>query len=907
MWMQRSKRQNAPLRRLAGLAAGAIALWILLACAAAQGGQNRTVHSFVAPADTDSVTLHQLDSLRALVMRLGRDSVRQMALGLGLDSLLLARIDSLAAPDTSHRARRYLTHLRRTGRAASIFQWQRRSIGADVFNGWQHEVTLDSTGQFYTARETVAGEDVRYPVRYDRAQFRAEKMEASLDRNWRELINRKQNQRLRQRRGGLGLSISVPGGRQSGFTTIFGKNTVDLRVNGSADIRPGFDYQKSAQQIAIGKDSRLYPDFEMDLRLGVTGTIGDKMQVSVDWDTNRDFDFQNQLKLIYTGYEDEIIQSIEAGNVFLQTPSSLIRGGQSLFGLKSEVQIGAFRLTTVASQQEGESNSLSLEGGAETTEFSRRPTDYNERKHYFLSYYFRNRWEEALSEPPNILLDAVFSHITDLEVWKLTPVAPEEQNVRQVVAMVDLGEPMQLVGLADAYVDPLRPHPDLDQYDAQELATELRPGAAVPKDYLESEVMDAPLRSVDFQVGQFKKLVLGRDYDLDDALGYITLRQTIQESEALAVSFRYLSGGTEIQVGDFSSQTGGGDNSQIGERLVLKLLKPVNLQQPANLGRPDELNPAAWYLEMRNIYELSRGLLPTEFVLDIGFEPPGRASTQTLPGVTGQATLIQVLGLDRLNEDGAPQPDNLFDFLPNYTVEAGNGLLIFPYLEPFGQRMESLVDASGLNDEDKAAAKQLYVFNNLYTQKRINAARNTRKNVYRIEGSHKGGIPSFYDLKAYSGLVEGSVRVTSGGAPLAENVDYIVDYLGGTVNIINPALQVAGRDIEIEFEENALVSLQEKDAVGRTHGVCTEPACGRRRHDHAHDAKVTYRQVSNRRRADFQHDLGSRRQAQSGASLAHPSHRSAAPDPDQGAQQNHRNRGVCPASTRTHAHQCIQG
>ena len=91
------------------------------------------------------------------------------------------------------------------------------------------------------------------------------------------------------------------------------------------------------------------------------------MQVSVDWDTGRDFDFENQLKLQYTGYEDEIIQSIEAGNVFLQTPSTLIRGGQSLFGIKSELQVGGFRLTTVMSQQEGQSNQLSLEGGAETT------------------------------------------------------------------------------------------------------------------------------------------------------------------------------------------------------------------------------------------------------------------------------------------------------------------------------------------------------------------------------------------------------------------------------------------------------------------------------------------------------------------------------------------------------------
>ena len=483
-------------------------------------------------------------------------------------------------------------------------------------------------------------------------------------------------------------------------------------------------------------------------------------------------------------------------------------------GIKSEVQIGGFRLTTVMSQQEGQSNQLSLEGGAETTEFSRRPTEYSERKHYFLSYYFRNRWEQALSDPPNIILDAVFSQITDIEVWRLQPVAPEEQNIRQVVAMVDLGEPQELVLQADQFTQPVRPSNEIDQYDPAEIDAQLRDGNAVPQDYLESDLMDQPLQSGDYQVGQFKKLEPGRHYDIDYALGYISLRQRIQESEALAVSFRYLASGRQQQVGDFSSETGGGDNSQTGDRLVLKLLKPVNLQQPANLGQASHLNPAAWYLEMRNIYELGRGLLPTEFILDIAYEPSGRAATRTLPGITGQNTLIQVLGLDRLNEDGATQPDNIFDFLPNYSVIPGDGLLIFPYLEPFGKRMSDLIDASGLSAEDKQTAKSQFVFSDLYRTKQINAARNTKLNVYTMAGSYKGGIPSFYDLKAYSGLVEGSVRVNAGDITLVEGSDYIVDYLGGTVTITNPAHLTGGREIDIDWEENALINLQKKTLLG---------------------------------------------------------------------------------------------
>ncbi|MCY4223328.1 MAG: hypothetical protein OXF06_00690 [Bacteroidetes bacterium] len=95
------------LRQLVVYSVGALLVWILLAHAAAQGDHSRTQFNPIAPADTDSVTLYQVDSLRALLLRLGRDSVRKMVLNLQLDSLLLAHIDSLSPPpDTKERAKR---------------------------------------------------------------------------------------------------------------------------------------------------------------------------------------------------------------------------------------------------------------------------------------------------------------------------------------------------------------------------------------------------------------------------------------------------------------------------------------------------------------------------------------------------------------------------------------------------------------------------------------------------------------------------------------------------------------------------------------------------------------------------------------------------------------------------------
>lgn len=774
-----------------------------------------------AAADSDSTVL----DFRALRARVDSDAVfaryldwTVLSARADTDSAFAAlvaslQLDSLTVTPDTGLSRRYAPRWRGDLPAARLFPRERRRFGPRLGNYWRHEVEVDTTNLRFRSREHVGGFDVRKPVDLDFETYRKFRLEYDLDQTWVQLVTEHQRLLEQRRRGGLGINVVVPGGRQSAFTTIFGKNEVDLRVNGQADIRAGFDYRKSDQQVAFtGRASQLDPDFKQDLRLGITGSIGDKLQIDVNYDSQNQFDYQNQLKLHYQGYDDEIVQSIEAGNVFLQTPSTLIRGGQSLFGIKSEFQVGGVHLTTVMSQQEGQANSLSIDGGSQVTEYDLKPTDYDENTHFFLSYYFRNRWEDALSDPPNIRVADGFTGIQEIEIWRLMPTTPEELNVRQVVAMVDLGESPDMLTQADDYTIARLPSNGVDQYDdtpGAEVDVQLRDGAATPGSYLESS---KSLTASDYQIGRFKRLERGRDYDIDEVLGYVTLRQRLQESEALAVSFRYTAGGRTFQVGDFSTDTGGSDGGQNEDKLVMKLIRPVQLRQPAP---ESNFNPAAWYLEMRNIYRLpGRGINANEFQLQVYFEPPGQTASRTLPGVGGQQTLLQILGLDRVNEDQALKPDDLFDFLVNFTIEPGDGLLIYPYLQPFGDRLSELIAEAGGPAEAQAELENLYVFRNLYSQKKANARRDSQHDVYRIRGEYSGTVSDFYDLRAYAGLVQGSVRVTSGGTPLQENADFIVDYSGGTVTITNPAFLTSGREINIEYEQNSFFNLQKKTLLG---------------------------------------------------------------------------------------------
>jgi len=708
---------------------------------------------------------------------------------------------SLSAAADTGLVRRYLPARRE--RSPGLFDRSSPFLGPRTAGSEKRSITLDSTRHSYILEEK---DRVGGPMRVAADIYRRERYRANLRENWTTLVEQRQQQQ--GNRGGLGVNMVVPGGRESAFSTVFGKPQVDLRLNGQANINAGFKYRKSDQQVNItGDASQLNPSFKQDLRLGITGTIGDKLKINVDWDTKSQFNYQNQVKLNYTGYEDEILQNVEAGNVSMQTPSQLISGGQSLFGIKSEFQLGNLNLTTIASQQEGQSNTLNIEGGAQKTEFDLTPTEYDENRHYFLGYYFRNNWNRAHEDPTTIRTFDGFDKITEVEVWKVTEQSNDQTNTRQAVAVVDLGEEATLLNEAGDYGANVLPRPDEDQYEDVDLDS-LRDGDRRASTYLNNpDNVETPLNTQqDLHAGQFKRLIRGQDYRIDTRLGFLSLQQRLRPNEALAVAFRYRTNAGEVRaIGDFTQGgTTGGINA---DRLVLKLLRPTDPVAPSQDGG---VEPAAWFLQLRNVYRLSgRDFTSDNFGLDVEYQASGQGARTTISEVGGQQTLLQVVGLDRIDQNGSPNPDDRFDFR-RQTINSDEGLIYFPYLQPFGERILEAAGENGSRDAGKP-----FAFKNLYTKKKANVKKeDAQKDVYHLRGEYTGGAQQFYDLKAFTGLVEGSVEVTSGGQTLQEGTDYRVDYQGGTVNITNESYLTAGRDIEISYEQNSLSSLQKKTLLG---------------------------------------------------------------------------------------------
>ena len=178
----------------------------------------------------------------------------------------------------------------------------------------------------------------------------------------------------------------------------------------------------------------------MNIQLNVVGTIGQKLKLQFNYNTQATFDFDRQIKIEYLSdtecSEDDIIKKIEAGNVSFPLRSSLITGRQNLFGFRTDLQFGRLTVSTVVSQSQSKRKELQIQGGTQLQTFEAPADRYDENKHFFISHYNRNDYERALNNLPQI--NTLFE-LQKVEVW-ITNDRNVTEGVRDIVAFSDLGE-----------------------------------------------------------------------------------------------------------------------------------------------------------------------------------------------------------------------------------------------------------------------------------------------------------------------------------------------------------------------------------------------------------------------------------------------------------------------------------
>ena len=574
---------------------------------------------------------------------------------------------------------------------------------------------------------------------------------------------------------------------------VFGPGGVQLKTTGSVQVNMGMKSNKTDNPaLSMGARRKTYFDFEQKIQANINATVGDKMKFNMSYNTDATFDFDSKnLKLQYEGKEDEIIKNIEAGNVSMTTGSSLIRGSNSLFGIKTKLQFGKLTATALVSQQNAETKTVSTKGGSQTTDFTINVDSYDANRHFFLGHFFRNHYDEFCAKLP--LVSSGIS-ITRIEVWITNKRGNYEQS-RNIIGFMDLGESQNLCNNHWSPNYAMENPANTSNNLLSEITTQYPDARYISQ----ATSVLSPLSAYginggqDYEKVESARLLSSSEYTLNSSLGYISLKSALNADEVLAVAYQYTYRGQTYQVGEFS-----GDIASTEQSLYVKMLKGTTISPKLPM----------WDLMMKNVYSLGAyQVQKSNFKLNIKYlsDTTGTEITYIPAGAINGTPLLQVMNLDNIDSNNNSGADGRFDYIDGYTIYPSTGKIVFPVVEPFGSHLRKKIGNDQIAD--------IYVYEQLYDSTLTVAQQYQDKNKFVLKGEYQASSGSQIRLNAMN-VPRGSVVVTAGGVTLTENSDYTVDYSMGIVTITNQSIIDAGTSINVSLENQSTFSMQRKTLLG---------------------------------------------------------------------------------------------
>lgn len=657
------------------------------------------------------------------------------------------------------------------------------------------EVEYDLHSGTYLIRSRIGDFDLGTPLRMTPKEYQDYTLRQSLNNYFRERnkvmmdslgIEKKEKNQFNL----MDMSFDI-----AGVDKLFGPGGVRLKSQGTVGMGLGLKTNKTKNPaLPVKSRNRTFFNFDTDVQMNMRASVGTKINFDMNYNTEASFDFDAaKLKLGYSGEEDEILKSLEGGNVSLQTNNSLIRGGAALFGIKTDLQFGKLRVRGLLAQQESESRTISSKGGSQMNDFEITIDSYDENRHYFLAHYFRDTYDKAMAKLPYIASGISISRV---EVWITNKVSSTGQT-RNIVGFADLGEyehiSNPLFTPSGRVVVPYNEANTLystiiDQYPG---ARDISTVSQTFEGYIEG--------GKDYEKVESARMLSPSEYTLNAQLGYISLNMKLQTDEVLAVAFEYTYNGTVYQVGEFSSDK----TDETNKCLFLKVLKGTSLSPSMPF----------WDLMMKNIYAIPNAysIQKTKFRMDVVYQSDTAGTyVYTIPeGNIKDQTLLKVMNLDRLNSNNEAVPDGkgdgFFDYVEGFTIVSGNGRLIFPVVEPFGSHLRDKIGNNVIAEK--------YVYQELYDSTLTVAKQIAEKNKFLLRGQFTGSSPNVFNLGA-TNVARGSVVVRANGIILQEGTDYEVNYSMGTVTINNENLISSNASISVSLENQSTYSTQRKTMFG---------------------------------------------------------------------------------------------
>ena len=591
------------------------------------------------------------------------------------------------------------------------------------------------------------------------------------------------------------------------FKNVFGDNQFDLKIQGMIELKTGISYQSIENpQIPLDNQSNFNLDFDQQIATSVNASIGEKLQINANYDTQATFDFQNIFRINFNpnkkiNDDDAILQDIDIGNISINTSNNLMRGAQNLFGVKTKLKFGNTYITGIFSRQKSQTKTIIAKAGITLSTFNLKVSNYEDQRHFFIAHYFRNHYKEALK---NLPLINNLVNIHRIEIW-VTNTRSDTKNTRNIVALADLGESgtdiydSSVSNISNQLVKQNANALEYTQNQNNSLQNILKNPSIRQRKNIKNALPTNFKQGKDYVFLNNARKLKQNEYSLNDKLGILSLHQKLLEGTVLAVAFEYsVLGDSKIyKVGEFAT-----DVNNSSENIVTKLLKSNALDSQTRL----------WDLMMKNVYSLgSHHLKQEDFRLDILYKDDQTGvTTNTLQRVKdtniAKKTLLHLTNVDVLNHNFFKKTggDGHFDFLENITIDSKNGRIFFPVLEPFGRDLENKIGSENSQ----------YIFKELYT-KMQSVVKNDyqNKDKYFLKGHYKSDFKEGISLGVLN-VDRGSVRVTSNGILLKEGIDYSVDYMAGRVKIINPNITSSGNPIQVSLENQSIFENNNKTFMG---------------------------------------------------------------------------------------------
>jgi len=628
---------------------------------------------------------------------------------------------------------------------------------------------MDSTATYFTFSLVMDGKTVGLPRVIKIDDF----MQMKLADNIRKLFREIATGYLQSREERGSQSLELIGADIAG-------QRVSLRVRGNVSITGKLRKEDRTKTTNVNNQNQSNTfQIEQKQAFKIEGKIGDRISIQVDQDSERDFDFENNMEIYYNGTEDEIIQKIEAGNISLNLPGTRLAmfSGQNngLFGLKALAKIGPVDITTIASLERGRKEKLSLSGSSKASEVTIE--DYNRRRNtYFYINHFYRRKAYPLNEQGQYRLTG--RSVQTIRVYKYTNFTQGDEvtNYAKIYNYPETdNEPV-----TSRQVIQLKQGPDGDFVVYEDLGV-IR--------------MNTPVQSNEVLAIAYRDTFLFSDEQ--DQTNLIVPEYDPQHNPT---PFPYYQEGNDIALG----------TPGIADTLKLKMLKPDN----ALPGDP------SWDLEWKNVFYLkSTGINSDGFDLKMIRSLGGDESELADDGTP----FLQLFGLDRKGVGAELEPDGIIDLDYENILNLRRGELIFPFLYPFmpdssidGQPAW-MTDATGStlvgNGGNPNLVKYPEYQSSSFYLNALGTSNYTKDSKFRMLVSYANQSSTF---NLGFNVIEGSEEVTLNGVLLERGAskDYTIDYFTGQLLILNESALAPGANLDIKYELNEFFQLDKKVILG---------------------------------------------------------------------------------------------